>query len=115
MTIKVKKLWLTALILLLCASMVAFARITFKAFAKGSTTDTPLIVLNNADGFETTYGKSAMEWQGIPSIAVTEKGRLWGAYFTGGEGEPDKKHPQYEHNRARRIDNLYAAGWNRYL
>lgn len=34
-----------------------------------------------------TYDPSERNWQGCPSIAVTEGGRLWATWFTGGEDE----------------------------
>ena len=42
------------------------------------------------EGTAETYAKADRKWQGIPQIAVTEGGRIWCAWFSGGKSEPDE-------------------------
>lgn len=47
-------------------------------------TETPATVIVNPDG----CGEEDRKWQGIPSMDITDGGRIWVSYLTGGEKEP---------------------------
>lgn len=42
-----------------------------------------------AAGSDETYSFDDRRWNGLPSVCLTEGGRLWAGFMTGGYGEPD--------------------------
>lgn len=42
-----------------------------------------------AEGTTETYSFDDRRWNGLPSVCLTEGGRLWAGFMTGGYGEPD--------------------------
>lgn len=42
-----------------------------------------------ASGATETYAFDDRRWNGLPSVCLTEGGRLWAGFMTGGYGEPD--------------------------
>lgn len=42
-----------------------------------------------AAGTDETYSFADRKWNGLPTVCLTEGGRLWAGFMTGGYGEPD--------------------------
>ena len=51
------------------------------------TEDAAEIVLAEGE----TYAPQTRQWQGIPGVEVTDGGRIWATFFTGGEKEPNSE------------------------
>ncbi len=75
---------LLTICLLISVTIMSVVSMKIKMVSAASLTETPGEIIVNPEG----YGTNERLWQGIPSVEVTNGGRLWVSYFTGGEKEP---------------------------